>query len=40
MGKRIDDAQKEFQTLITTRTNALERPLQKIETIRSSKELE
>ncbi len=40
MGKRIDDAQKEFQTLMTTRTNALERPLQKIEIIRSAKELE
>jgi len=40
MGKRIDDAQKEFQTLMTTRSNALERPLQKIETIRSARELE
>ncbi len=40
MGKRIDDAQKEFQMLITTRTNKLERPLQKIESIRNSKELE
>jgi DNA recombination protein RmuC len=39
MGKRIDDAQKEFQILMSTRTNALERPLQKIESIRSAKEL-
>lgn len=34
MGRRIDDAQGEFRKLITTRTKALERPLQKIADIR------
>ncbi len=40
MGKRIDDARKEFQSLVSTRTNALERPLNKIEAIRSANKLE
>lgn len=39
MGKRLDEAQKEFQSLITTRTNKLERPLQKIENMRNLNEL-
>jgi DNA recombination protein RmuC len=39
MGNRLDDAQKEFQRLVTTRTNQLERPLIKIESLRSSNEL-
>jgi len=34
MGKRIEDAQKEYHTLTTTRTNQLERPLRKIENLR------
>ncbi len=34
MGKKIDDARKEFEKLITTRKNQLERPLRKIEELR------
>lgn len=40
MGNRIDDAQREFQKLVTTRTNQLERPLLKIESIRSDNRLQ
>lgn len=39
MGKRIEDAQREFQGLISTRTRALEQPLLKIEQIRTQKNL-
>ena len=39
MGKRIDDAQKEFHTLDTTRSRALERPLDKIEQLRTERGL-
>jgi len=39
MGNRLDDAQKEFQRLITTRTNQLERPLIKIESMRGKSQL-
>ncbi|MBD3224973.1 MAG: DNA recombination protein RmuC [Caldithrix sp.] len=39
MGRRIQDAQKEFQNLMTTRTNQLERPLDKIETVRGHHKL-
>ena len=39
MGRRIDDAQKEFQNLTATRTNQLERPLQKMEELRSRNQL-
>ncbi len=39
MGKRLEDAQREYQSLISTRTTKLERPLQKIENIRSITEL-
>jgi len=35
MGRRIDDAQKEYTTLVTTRTRALDRPLDKIDALRS-----
>ncbi len=35
LGQRIDAAQKEFYALITTRGNQLEKPLQKIELLRS-----
>lgn len=34
LGKRIDDSQKEFQALTTTRRNQLERQLHKIEDLR------
>lgn len=37
MGKSIDDAQKEFQVLVSTRRNQLERPLKKIEDLRVNK---
>ena len=37
MGKRLDDARKEYDTLITTRTNMLERPLKKIDELRKQK---
>lgn len=39
MGNRLDDAQKEFQKLLTTRTNQLERPLIKIESMRAKTQL-
>lgn len=39
MGRRLDDAQREYQDLITTRTNRLEKPLIKIQNIRESDEL-
>lgn len=39
MGRRIDDAQKEFQNLTGTRANQLERPLQKIEDLRNRNQL-
>jgi len=38
MGRRIDDAQKEFRDLVSTRNNRLERPLQKIQDIQGSSE--
>lgn len=37
MGKRIDDAKKEYDILTTTRSNMLERPLKKIDDIRRQK---
>ena len=40
MGNRLDDAQKEFQKLVTTRTNQLERSLLKIDSIRSDNRLQ
>ncbi|MBL7046874.1 MAG: DNA recombination protein RmuC [Candidatus Marinimicrobia bacterium] len=33
MGRRIDDAKREFESLTTTRTRQLERPLQKIKEV-------
>jgi len=36
LGKRIDDAQKEYQAIITTRRTQLERPLNKIESLRTN----
>ncbi len=37
MGKSIEDVQKEYQNLISTRRNQLERPLNKIEDLRVSR---
>jgi DNA recombination protein RmuC len=37
MGKRIDEAQKEFNFLTSTRRNQLERPLRQIEDLRKQK---
>ena len=38
MGKRIESAQKEYEKLTTTRTRQLEKPLNKINEIRSRQE--
>ncbi len=40
MGKKIEEAQSEFQSLTTTRRNQLERPLRQIEDLRMQKGLE
>lgn len=40
LGKRIDDAQKEYVKLSTTRTNMLERPMRRIEQLRESTHIE
>jgi DNA recombination protein RmuC len=40
MGKRLDDAKKEYDTLLTTRSNMLERPLKKIDDLRKQKAIE
>jgi DNA recombination protein RmuC len=40
MGRKLEDARDEFQRLKTTRTNKLERPLQKIEDLRQLKGIE
>ena len=37
MGKRIDDARKEFDALVSTRRHQLERPLKRIEELRTGK---
>jgi DNA recombination protein RmuC len=37
MGKRLDDAKREYDTLVTTRSNMLERPLKKIDDLRKQK---
>lgn len=34
LGRRIDSAQREYQTLVTTRRRALDRPLERIESLR------
>ncbi len=39
MGERIDAARKEYDLLTTTRSNALERPLRKIEDLRKQRSL-
>jgi len=38
MGERLDAAKREYETLVTTRTNMLERPLKRIEDLRKQKE--
>jgi DNA recombination protein RmuC len=40
MGKKICEAQKEFDNLVTTRKNKLERPLKKIDDIRKERGIE
>jgi DNA recombination protein RmuC len=40
MGKKLDDAKKEYDALVTTRTNQLERPLRKIEDLRKQKAID
>jgi DNA recombination protein RmuC len=37
MGERLDAAKKEYDALVTTRSNMLERPLKKIEELRQQK---
>ncbi|RJQ16654.1 MAG: DNA recombination protein RmuC [Nitrospiraceae bacterium] len=37
MGERLDSAKKEYDAIITTRSNMLERPLKKIEELRKQK---
>lgn len=39
MGKRLDDAKKEYDKLVTTRTRMLDRPLEKIEDLRQTRGL-
>ncbi len=39
MGDRLEAAKKEYDSLVTTRTNMLERPLRKIETLRGQKSI-
>ncbi len=40
MGEKLDMAKKEYDSLVTTRSNMLERPLKKIEDLRKQKEFE
>jgi DNA recombination protein RmuC len=40
MGERLDAAKKEYDNLITTRANMLERPLKKIEDLRGQKAID
>ena len=39
MGERLDAARREYETLITTRSNTLEKPLRKIEELRNQSTL-
>ena len=39
LGKRINDAMKEYEALTTTRKRQLERPLQKLESLRTQRKL-
>jgi phage-related protein len=40
MGKKIEEAHSEFEKLSTTRSRALEKPLDKIEEIRIDRQIE
>ncbi|MFA5354478.1 MAG: DNA recombination protein RmuC [Thermodesulfovibrionales bacterium] len=40
MGERLDGARKEYELLMTTRSNMLERPLRKIDELRRRKEID
>lgn len=40
MGERLDSAKKEYDSLVTTRSNQLERPLRKIEELRKNKSID
>lgn len=40
MGERLDAASKEYDTLVTTRSNMLERPLKKIDELRKQKDID
>ncbi|MEW6162582.1 MAG: DNA recombination protein RmuC [Nitrospirota bacterium] len=40
MGERLDAAKKEYDALVTTRSNMLERPLKKIEELRQQKAID
>jgi len=40
MGKRLDDTRKEYDSLVTTRSNQLEKPLRKIEDLRKQKAID
>ena len=40
MGKKIKDAQEEYNTLVSTRSNQLDRPFRKIEDLRQQKGIE
>ncbi len=40
MGKKLDEAKREYESLLTTRTNKLEVPLRKIEELRKQKSIE
>jgi DNA recombination protein RmuC len=40
MGKKIEEAQKEYNVLVSTRSNQLERPLNRIEALRIDKGIE
>lgn len=39
LGKRLEDAQKEYEALTTTRKRQLEKPLNRIEELRSQRGL-
>ena len=38
MGEKLDAARKEYDLLVTTRSNMLERPLKKIDELRKQKD--
>ena len=40
MGKRLDDAKKEYDIIATTRTNMLEKPLKKIDDLKRQKAID